>query len=71
VTRDTDAQPMLVFENIGCEPPVAYEDELIDRAIDPDRVRLDRAGRFPTGAPDPGRGASWPRRLLAEAPLVI
>lgn len=38
---------MLVLEHIGCEPPAAYEDELIARGLALDRVRLDRGEGLP------------------------
>ncbi len=39
--------PLLVLQHLDCEPPGAYEDELIDRGIPFDRVLLDRSTRLP------------------------
>ncbi len=47
VSRDADAQPMLVLQHIGCEPPAAYEEELTARGLALDRVRLDRGEALP------------------------
>ncbi len=47
MTIDADAQPMLVLQHIGCEPPAAYEDELVDRGFALDRVRLDEGEALP------------------------
>ena len=38
---------MLVLQHIGCEPPAAYEDELVDRGFALDRVRLDEGEALP------------------------
>jgi GMP synthase (glutamine-hydrolysing) len=34
------AAPLLVLQHIGCEPPAAYEDELLDRGLTLERVCL-------------------------------
>jgi GMP synthase-like glutamine amidotransferase len=40
-------QPLLVLQHIGCEPPAAYEDELIDRGLSLERVQLDEGEPLP------------------------
>lgn len=40
-------QPLLVLQHIGCEPPAAYEDELIDRGLALNRVQLDEGEPLP------------------------
>lgn len=42
-----DAQPILVLQHIGCEPPAAYEDEILERGLALHRVELDRGGQVP------------------------
>jgi GMP synthase-like glutamine amidotransferase len=39
--------PLLVLQHIGCEPPAAYEDELLARGLSLERVQLDRGDRLP------------------------
>jgi len=38
---------LLVLQHIGCEPPAAYEDELLDRGLLLDRVQLDQGDPLP------------------------
>ena len=38
---------LLVLQHLDCEPPGAYEDELLDRDIPFERVLLDRSTRLP------------------------
>jgi GMP synthase (glutamine-hydrolysing) len=47
MTQPWDGQPILVLQHIGCEPPAAYEDELLDRGLTLDRVNLDRGEQPP------------------------
>jgi GMP synthase (glutamine-hydrolysing) len=42
-----DAQPILVLQHIGCEPPAAYEDELLERGLALHRVQLGRGEQVP------------------------
>ena len=39
--------PFLVLQHVACEPPAAYEDELIARELDLERVQLDRGDQLP------------------------
>ncbi|MGO9322389.1 MAG: type 1 glutamine amidotransferase [Solirubrobacteraceae bacterium] len=39
-------QPLLVLQHIGCEPPAAYEDELLERSLSLRRVQLDEGERL-------------------------
>jgi GMP synthase (glutamine-hydrolysing) len=39
--------PVLVLQHIDCEPPAAYEDELLARGLTLRRVSLDRGQRLP------------------------
>ena len=39
--------PFLVLQHVACEPPAAYEDELLDRGLSLERVQLDRGDRLP------------------------
>jgi GMP synthase-like glutamine amidotransferase len=39
---------ILVLQHIGCEPPAAYEDELLDRGVPFHRVRLDEGEELPS-----------------------
>ena len=41
------AEQILVLQHIGCEPPAAYEDELIARGHTLHRVQLDEGKRPP------------------------
>ncbi len=41
------ARPFLVLQHIGCEPPAAYEDELLERGLTLHRVQLDQGERLP------------------------
>jgi GMP synthase (glutamine-hydrolysing) len=43
----TDAA-ILILQHIGCEPPAAYEDELVERGLALRRVRLDRGDKLPS-----------------------
>jgi GMP synthase (glutamine-hydrolysing) len=38
---DRDEQRILVIQHIACEPPAAYEDELVERGIALERVEID------------------------------
>jgi GMP synthase (glutamine-hydrolysing) len=38
---------LLVLQHIGCEPPAAYQDELLDRGLLLDRVLLDQGDPLP------------------------
>jgi GMP synthase-like glutamine amidotransferase len=75
--------PILVLQHVACEPPAAYEDELIARGITLHRVELDRGDQppdwrafsaivamgGPMGAYDDA-GHTWlagEKRLIAEA----
>ncbi|MGP0101131.1 MAG: type 1 glutamine amidotransferase [Solirubrobacteraceae bacterium] len=40
-------QPFLVLQHIGCEPPAAYEDELLERGLALHRVQLERGEELP------------------------
>ncbi len=40
-------QPLLVLQHIGCEPPAAYEDELLERGLSLRRVQLDAGEPLP------------------------
>jgi GMP synthase (glutamine-hydrolysing) len=40
-------QPLLVLQHLDCEPPAAYEDELLDRGLALARVRLDQGDQLP------------------------
>ena len=40
-------QPLLVLQHLDCEPPAAYEDELLDRGLALERVRLDEGDELP------------------------
>ncbi|MGD0454985.1 MAG: type 1 glutamine amidotransferase [Solirubrobacteraceae bacterium] len=40
-------QPLLVLQHIGCEPPAAYEDELLERGLSLRRVQLDEGEQLP------------------------
>jgi GMP synthase (glutamine-hydrolysing) len=40
-------QPLLVLQHIGCEPPGAYEDELLERGLSLRRVQLDAGEQLP------------------------
>ncbi|HEX3910218.1 MAG TPA: type 1 glutamine amidotransferase [Solirubrobacteraceae bacterium] len=44
---DSESRPILVLQHAGCEPPGAYEDELLARRIPFVRVRLDRDEELP------------------------
>ena len=39
--------PFLVLQHVACEPPAAYEDELLERGLSLERVQLDRGDRLP------------------------
>jgi len=39
--------PFLVLQHVACEPPAAYEDELLERGLTLERVQLDRGDRLP------------------------
>ncbi len=39
--------PILILQHIVCEPPAAYEDELLERGLQLRRVRLDEGDRLP------------------------
>jgi len=45
---------LLVLQHIGCEPPAAYEDELIARGLTLDRVQLDTGDTLPDWRPYAG-----------------
>jgi GMP synthase (glutamine-hydrolysing) len=47
-------QPLLVLQHIGCEPPAAYEDELLDRGLTLERVQLDQGEPLPDWRPYAG-----------------
>jgi GMP synthase (glutamine-hydrolysing) len=40
-------QPLLVLQHVGCEPPAAYEQELLERGLALHRVRLDLGEELP------------------------
>ena len=40
--------PILILQHIACEPPAAYEDELLARGLELRRVRLDEGERLPS-----------------------
>jgi GMP synthase (glutamine-hydrolysing) len=42
MTQPWDGGPILVLQHIGCEPPAAYEDELLERGLALHRVNLDQ-----------------------------
>ena len=42
-----NTRPLLVLQHLECEPPGAYEDELLDRGIPFERVLLGRSTRLP------------------------
>jgi GMP synthase-like glutamine amidotransferase len=39
--------PILVLQHVECEPPAAYEDELLARGLSLHRVQVDRGGELP------------------------
>jgi GMP synthase-like glutamine amidotransferase len=39
--------PILILQHIACEPPGAYEDELLERGLELRRVRLDEGDQLP------------------------
>jgi GMP synthase (glutamine-hydrolysing) len=39
--------PILILQHIACEPPGAYEDELLERDLPLERVRLDEGDELP------------------------
>lgn len=41
---------ILVLQHIACEPPAAYEDELVDRGLTLHRVQLDEGEELPSSA---------------------
>jgi len=41
------ARPLLVLQHVGCEPPAAYEDELLERGFALHRVCLDAGEALP------------------------
>jgi len=43
----TAVQPLLVLQHIACEPPAAYEDELLARGLQLHRVQLDEGDDLP------------------------
>src|SRR5262249_25120934 len=43
----SDTQPVLVLQHIGCEPPAAYEEELLERGLALHRVRPDQGEELP------------------------
>jgi GMP synthase-like glutamine amidotransferase len=45
---------LLVLQHIGCEPPAAYEDELLARHLTLDRVQLDAGDALPDWRPYAG-----------------
>ncbi len=45
---------LLVLQHIGCEPPAAYEDELLTRGLTLDRVQLDAGDELPDWRPYAG-----------------
>lgn len=45
-TRGAEA-PILILQHIACEPPGAYEDELLERDLPLRRVRLDEGDELP------------------------
>jgi GMP synthase (glutamine-hydrolysing) len=47
MSRPDDDRPLLVLQHISCEPPAAYEDEMLERGLALDRVQLDRGGQVP------------------------
>jgi GMP synthase-like glutamine amidotransferase len=47
MSEPADAQPLLVLQHIGCEPPAAYEDELRQRGLSLSRLRLDDGDELP------------------------
>jgi GMP synthase (glutamine-hydrolysing) len=76
-------RPILVLQHVGCEPPGAYEDELLERALPFVRIRLDEGEQLPDwrayagivamgGAMSANDDASLPwigpeKRLIAQA----
>jgi GMP synthase (glutamine-hydrolysing) len=47
MAEPTATQPLLVLQHIGCEPPAAYEDELLARGLSLHRVRVDEGEELP------------------------
>jgi GMP synthase (glutamine-hydrolysing) len=47
MTEPPGAQAILVLQHIGCEPPAAYEDELLQRGFSVRRVHLDEGDELP------------------------
>ncbi len=78
-----ERRPILVLQHAGCEPPGAYEDELIAQGLPFQRILLDEGGELPDwraygaivamgGAMGAGDDELYPwlgpeRRLIAEA----
>ena len=52
---------LLVLQHIACEPPGAYEDELLDRGGELRRVWSTKASRYRTGARSTG-SSPWADR---------
>lgn len=47
MTHPRATQPFLVLQHAGCEPPGAYEEELLTRAVPLERVLLDQGEELP------------------------
>ena len=47
MATDDDPACILALQHIGCEPPAAYEDELLERGFSLERVRLDEGEPLP------------------------
>lgn len=47
MSQPGEDRPLLVLQHIGCEPPAAYEDEILARGMALHRVQLDRGEQLP------------------------
>lgn len=47
MTASSDPPTLLVLQHLDCEPPAAYEDELLARGVPLHRVLMDRSARLP------------------------
>lgn len=54
MAEPADVHTLLVLQHADCEPPAAYEDELLDRGIPLHRVPVDRCRQLPDWRPYAG-----------------
>lgn len=47
MSEAADAQPLMVLQHADCEPPGAYEDELLQQGIPIERILVDRCSELP------------------------